>query len=500
MSIIIKKSFLWKAQTAATESGGKEYVNAYTTDPEKAPELTVGKAKVYGKYWIVRKSDIGMVAKLCEMKDSDGSAVENLDEFVAKIDDDCWVMTVDRVDGKNIEGHLDYMVEEESIADKRSDTEIKSAVDRVVEEKVNAGIITQEEADDIIKYLRANGAKDKLIIRNVQKWHQHKLPIDKPDPLYIDPFLDQSLKDGKDGVVVHCLKYASLGYHLIIKSARGLGKYQLVKTLAWIRHQPTVSDTYNMETSMETRDGALTTDNSVSEWLESEEAAEIAYKAVRGDLDAMANLDLKKAQAMSVHLKRLVSGIKRANDDDAVYNAEEFNLCEANIAEGIFNSALDNHRCFDFAGIGEVKLSENFIVIATMNEGYEGTRTQNKALMSRFKHIVLEYPKTLRNIIEAAALSELRREGFPDLKIRKDLLNQAERLYNKYYAASAGLGGGEAISDDSLNIRGFASALVVCTVYDDSSLAQYLESGVINACDELERPELKNILGTTVSI
>ena len=122
---------------------------------------------------------------------------------------------------------------------------------------------------------------------------------------------------------------------------------------------------------------------------------------------------------------------------------------------------------------------------------------QFKATMSRFKHIVLQYPKSFRGIIEAASKSELKKLGI-DCSIRKDLLNQANQLYMKYFHAQTE--GSKMISDDALNIRGFVSAIVNCMVFNDSNFAQYIENDVINAANIAERSELRSILRTVVSI
>lgn len=80
---------------------------------------------------------------------------------------------------------------------------------------------------------------------------------------------------------------------------------------------------------------------------------------------------------------------------------DEINMAK-NEALAVLHSTLDYRRIIDMPGYDLIKIHPATRFIATMNEGYEGTRDLNEALLSRF--VVLKMPamaeEDLKQLIE----------------------------------------------------------------------------------------------------
>ena len=493
----IKGSFVFEAKIPASFAGGEKVIEAYERK-EVIPELTVSKAAWGGSSYTLMTVEGEEVARINMIRNDDGSEIQDLESLVARMTPESYKVVIDTIEGRTMTGHIDHMVDESTVVDGRSDEEIGSDIQQLISEKVSAGIVTQEDAEERIRYMKDHGADEALIFMVIKAWIPHEKAVRKPDCLYVDKFLEQAHANHEDGVIVQILKMTTLGYSIIVSSARGLGKLVLTQTVAWLRGQPVYSAILSRDTSAEIAEGKAMTDNTASDWLMSEEARKVSYDALCGDLKSKATMELMSARAASVSIVIDKSEFYKCMKDRGVMAVDEINCGDPNLVERIFNPLLDGHKKMYFPGLGELTAERPFTVIATMNEGYEGTNEQNMATMSRFKHIRLQYPKTLRDIIEASAKAELKNLGYPDVKIRTELLNQAEKFYNKIFKAS--IGAEPLISDTALNVRGFASALVTCTVFEGSSLAQYLRDGVLNACPAEELDVLEGILQDTVSI
>lgn len=87
---------------------------------------------------------------------------------------------------------------------------------------------------------------------------------------------------------------------------------------------------------------------------------------------------------------------------------DEINMAK-NEALAVLHSTLDYRRIIDMPGYDLIKIHPATRFIATMNEGYEGTRDLNEALLSRF--VVLKMPA-----MAESDLKELIEETYPNLK------------------------------------------------------------------------------------
>ena len=87
---------------------------------------------------------------------------------------------------------------------------------------------------------------------------------------------------------------------------------------------------------------------------------------------------------------------------------DEINMAR-NDAVAVLHATLDFRRLIDLPGIRPIRLQPETRFIATMNEGYLGTRELNEALMSRF--MVIQMP-----VLSTEALEWLLHKHFPLLK------------------------------------------------------------------------------------
>lgn len=87
---------------------------------------------------------------------------------------------------------------------------------------------------------------------------------------------------------------------------------------------------------------------------------------------------------------------------------DEINMAK-NEALAVLHSTLDYRRIIDMPGYDLIQIHPATRFIATMNEGYEGTRDLNEALLSRF--VVLKMPA-----MAESDLKQLIEETYPNLK------------------------------------------------------------------------------------
>ena len=377
-----KESFVFSANIPAVFPGGEQVIEAYSKG-EQVPELTVSKASWGGSgYTLMTVESQEDAARITGIQNEDGSEIQDLEALVSRMNPEEYKVVVDNVEGRTMTGHIDHMVDESTVVDSRSDKEIGSDIQQLIAEKVSAGIVTQEDAEERIRYMKDHGADEALIFMVIKDWVPHEKAVRKPDCLYVDKFLEQAHANHEDGVIVQILKMATLGYSIIVSSARGLGKLVLTQTIAWLRGQPVYSAILSRDTSAEIAEGKAMTDNTASDWLMSEEARKVSYDALCGDLKSKATMDLMSARAASVSIVIDKSEFYKCMKDRGVMAVDEINCGDPNLVERIFNPLLDGHKKMYFPGLGELTAERPFTVIATMNEGYEGTNEQNMATMS----------------------------------------------------------------------------------------------------------------------
>ena len=124
---------------------------------------------------------------------------------------------------------------------------------------------------------------------------------------------------------------------------------------------------------------------------------------------------------------------------------DEINMAK-NEALAVLHSTLDYRRIIDMPGYDLIKIHPATRFIATMNEGYEGTRDLNEALLSRF--VVLKMPA-----MTESDLKQLIEETYPNLK-PAFLSDLARRVADMDKKAAA-----NEIARHAVDIRGLFDAL-----------------------------------------
>lgn len=124
---------------------------------------------------------------------------------------------------------------------------------------------------------------------------------------------------------------------------------------------------------------------------------------------------------------------------------DEINMAK-NEALAVLHSTLDYRRIIDMPGYDLIKIHPATRFIATMNEGYEGTRDLNEALLSRF--VVLKMPA-----MAESDLKQLIEETYPNLKpaFLRDLARLVADMDKKAAANE--------IARHAVDIRGLFDAL-----------------------------------------
>lgn len=158
---------------------------------------------------------------------------------------------------------------------------------------------------------------------------------------------------------------------------------------------------------------------------------------------------------------------------------DEINMAR-NEAVAVLHSILDHRRIIDLAGYQAIPLHPACRFIATMNDGYAGTRELNQALLSRF--VVIDMP-----VIQKENLIKLLTYRFPSLKeeAKEPLADFFLDLHKKAQAGE--------ISEDALDLRGLLDALSL--VQEGLSLGRSLAMGISNKLrDALERQLVEDLI------
>ena len=456
--------------------------------------LSVSPANFSGFFCLTNAGDhTAQYGRILSIEREDGTE-EDISVYTQKYTESTRSIRITEVDG-NV---LTCEITEEEQKGNMTYSSVLEEARAIMEQKIKEGIRDREDAEDVLEYLLSQKVDDYVIRDAVSWWEKHEGKVEKPKCLYVDSFLETSMSLGEDGVIAETITHLTNQYGVLVESEKGLGKGVLTDTTAWILNLPIYRDIFSREMSRGQVYGDHLTDNSASDFLETKEAYNMQKDALDGDTSAAAKIELKKAQAAAVKIVIDKSKFYRCLSDHGMLAIDEINLGDPNLVKSIFNPLLDGNAMMSFPGLGDLKFERPSCIMATQNVGdeYVGTMDQDDSTITRFKFVKLQYPETLRDVIEAAAYADLKRRGFPDLKIKEEHLFQASKFYDTLYASKQrGL-----IKSKALNVRGFVSALVEVTKRPTASLKQYIRGGVTNACDDAEQTILRQLLNDTVTL
>lgn len=162
---------------------------------------------------------------------------------------------------------------------------------------------------------------------------------------------------------------------------------------------------------------------------------------------------------------------------------DEINMAK-NDAVSVLHATLDHRRRIDVPGYSRIQLHPATRFIATMNQGYAGTRELNEALVSRF--LVVDMPS-----LNQDALKFLLRQYYPDIKEVA-----AEQLSGLFLDLQRKAGNGE-ISTRSLDLRGLIAG--IRTIRSGLSPAKAVRLGILNkSFDPFEKEILEDAANTRI--
>lgn len=162
---------------------------------------------------------------------------------------------------------------------------------------------------------------------------------------------------------------------------------------------------------------------------------------------------------------------------------DEINMAK-NDAVSVLHATLDHRRRIDVPGYSRITLHPATRFIATMNQGYAGTRELNEALVSRF--LVLDMPA-----LDLQMLSFLLKKYFPDMKDAA-----AAQFAGLFLDLQRKAGNGE-ISTKSLDLRGMIAGLR--TVRSGLTPAKAIRIGILNkSFDPFEKEILEDAAATRI--
>lgn len=384
-------------------------------------------------------------------------------------------------------------------------TTISPKLQKIVDEKIAAGIKTKEEMDEILEYMQLNKVDEALKIKTIKGYRKYNKSSHKPRCLYVDPYLDK-IRPGKEGIIAEGLRNGVSRMACICEGEKSVGKNVYMETIAWLLGMPLYMITFSRNMSPSSIYGEKSTDNSASERLKEMTDEAIAKVMLANNLvtqeesrkkaiRAAADFEIQKARAASVSIVIDQSELYDWMIDGGVLVLNEMNMGESNFLSSFLNPLTDGTGFLFIPGRGEVKMHPDCVLFGTQNADYEGVQQQNEATMSRFNTLYFKQPESVIGQFKAATDAALVKSGC-DYRLSEDYYRQAQNFYSQCMkAVHSGT-----VSNAVLNIRGFVRALTTVSESEGfCSLNRWLEICVVNTCPTDERSGLRSTLNSVVT-
>ena len=356
----------------------------------------------------------------------------------------------------------------------------ETKVDNSNEEKTRIiGFLGEEELNKRIEALKKHGIEEGSVLFN------QTLSLIKPsDEVLPEPKEYKFLNKNGESPVKKLIRNLAVGNHPILEGEKSLGKNVAWSYVAWIlnakiiplqcHERLTQADILGYLSSDMTNKNKLT-ENGLRDKIEAMKTGAWTDEAIayQSALDKCNSPDLVFTKGP------LVEAIMRANNGyGTILLLDEMNLADGNVISGTFNMVTDGSSDHIFVtGIGNIPLpKENLLIGATQNPpigNYTGIHQQNTATQSRFTAIIMPNVPSIAPILHR----EADKWGVPDF-----IIDKMNEVYNTFKQEA--LNGQDAISTDSLNIRGFESAIRLCGM--GCSERDAVLEGVINTVSDLE--------------
>lgn len=351
------------------------------------------------------------------------------------------------------------------------------------------GICERSELDKRIKAMRDNRFPDELIMRILKQYRSYKKEVKIPKTIYIDPDPDRN-----PSVLGECALQMLIGRATIFEGDKSVGKNVAADTLAWMFGMPQYLITFNRLMTQDDIYGTKTTEIPELMKMSDKEVEDLGLNdlAVKQNIalgkqishewaKKSVKFEALKAKAASMQIRQEASQLTDWLADGGLMVWNEMNMAESNFFESFANPITDGTGFLDCPGMGRIYINKDCRLIGNQNKGYTGEMDQNDATMSRFGCVVFNNPKSVKDILKAAA-KEAAKAGLSDQYYR-----QADELYQSLMAGVHKA----TISNSCLNIRGFAAALDAAAFLPGYvRLSDALITNVVNTCPVDERETL----------
>ncbi|MCC0727175.1 AAA family ATPase [Clostridioides sp. ZZV14-6045] len=383
------------------------------------------------KAGIVEEKDFPKCSSVNEIKALKAILKENIDIELAEI------YSVEKTD---FYVFINFDLEKyKSITNKALKEENIKIKEKLIKKGFNKTIL-----DEIEDYLLNNNFKIALIQKIFSTYKKygknvsHRIP--KENPNYQDN--SNNLKIGCSAIRNKC--------HILCSGEKGTGKNIFVETMAWIFQRPLYSISISKETDKFDLLGAKSVDTKVDENGISKSTIVFEPEVL---LEAM--------------------------EQGGIINVDEINFADPGVT-ALLHSITDHRQSIEVPGYKQVRAEENFIVIGTMNVGYEGTSDLNEALTDRFVDILFESNNSIYSILK---------DSCPCVK-QSDLLI-ADKVYSKLIDLIKGID--VELDESCMSIRGFIHAVKMSE--DLESIKEALIVGVANKVRDTEyRENVKEVI------
>lgn len=411
---------------------------------------------------------------------------------------------LDKVEGAIFSGAI---VVSESKQNAVDTTYISARLQKVMDEKIAAGVVSSEDMKERLEYMQTNRVSEPTMYKVVKGYRAYNKSVHKPRTIYVDPFLKKASAQ-REGIIAEGLRCGVLRMPTICEGEKSVGKNVYMETLAWVMGMPLYMIGFSRNMNPNSIYGEKSTDNSASEALREMKTNAIAKvmletnQPFKGDsyrqeaIKQAADFELKKAMAASVSIVTDASELYDWMVDGGVMVFNEMNMAESNFFSSFANPLTDGTGFLFFPGRGEVKMHKDCVLFGTQNADYEGVMQQNEATLSRFNTLHFEQPRSVIGQFKAATNAALKADD-NDFILPDKYFVAAEKFYQRCMdSVHDGV-----VSNSVLNIRGFVRAL---TIVADSEctclLSRWLEVCVIDSCPTDEHQSLKDILKAVVVI
>lgn len=401
------------------------------------------------------------------------------------------------MDGNKI--YIELTPEEKAIKSEKGPVSLSDAIQAEVERVIAEGILTKEECDERINYLKSEEmirvpAIDAVIVKLFASMRKYEHgTYARPKALFVDTYSNAPAYKYVSIVTV-CLIKALNRQATIYQGDKSVGKNVMAETIAWLMAVPEGKTTFNEKMTPDDLTGARTTAPAPISQFSAEDGIKaniLDYRVRQGHLLTEEEIDLwaryqyavaaSQSPTIAVEKTPIVDAVKYGG----VFVADEANHGTANLL-GSINGLLDGSKTFETASLGKIEINKDFVFIGTQNAGsnYTATNKLDAATMSRVGTVIFPYNDSVEKILRNA-VNDTTKERLTDAYYKA-----CDKFYKgvkKYFTDGV-------ISDAAMNVRGMVNALnEVASVSTDTAkfkplmkLENAIQTCVVNSCPDVD--------------